>query len=104
MRVEEIAIRQEARQMLNEAGINQNTLKDMVKEILDEKLEKAIYQALHERDVNQAVSNKIEQCMNNKANQIVREEIRRKINGIFDHMTVSVDITDKAGQHITNVK
>lgn len=104
MRVEEIAIRQEARQMLNEAGINQNTLKDMVKEILDEKLEKAIYQALHERDVNQAVSNKIEQCMNNKANQIVKEEIRRKINGIFDHMTVSVDITDKAGQHITNVK
>ena len=104
MRVEEIAIRQEARQMLNEAGINQNTLKNMVKEILDEKLEKAIYQALHERDVNQAVSNKIEQCMNNKANQIVREEIRRKINGIFDHMTVSVDITDKAGQHITNVK
>lgn len=104
MRVEEIAIRQEARQMLNEAGINQNTLKDMVKEILDEKLEKAIYQALHERDVNQAVSNKIKQCMNNKANQIVREEIRRKINGIFDHMTVSVDITDKAGQHITNVK
>lgn len=104
MRVEEIAIRQEARQMLNEAGINQNTLKNMVKEILDEKLEKAIYQALHERDVNQAVSNKIEQCMNNKANQIVREEIRRKINGIFDHMTVSVDITDKTGQHITNVK
>ena len=104
MRVEEIAIRQEARQMLNEAGINQNTLKNMVKEILDEKLEKAIYQALHERDVNQAVSNKIEQCMNNKANQIVKEEIRRKINGIFDHMTVSVDITDKAGQHITNVK
>lgn len=104
MRVEEIAIRQEARQMLNEAGINQNTLKNMVKEILDEKLEKAIYQALHELDVNQAVSNKIEQCMNNKANQIVREEIRRKINGIFDHMTVSVDITDKAGQHITNVK
>ena len=31
MNVEQIAIRQEVRQMLNEAGINKNTLKDMVK-------------------------------------------------------------------------
>ena len=60
MRVEEIAIRQETRQMLNEAGINQNTLKDMVKEILNEKLDKAIYQALHEKDVDGAIGNKIE--------------------------------------------
>ena len=39
-----------------------------------------------------------------EARQIIREEIRHKINGIFEHITVSVDITDKAGQHITNVK
>lgn len=38
MTVEQIAIRQEVRQMLNEAGINKNTLKDMVKEVLQEEL------------------------------------------------------------------
>lgn len=104
MRVEEIAIRQEARQMLNEAGINQNTLKDMVKEILDEKLDKAICQALHEKDVDGAVSRKIETCIQKEANAIVREAITRRICGIFDHMTISVDITDKDGQFMTNVR
>ena len=46
MTVERIAIRQEVRQMLNEAGINKNTLKDMVKEVLQEELKRAIFQAL----------------------------------------------------------
>lgn len=104
MRVEEIAIRQEARQMLNEAGINQNTLKEMVKEILNEKLDKAIYQALHEKDVDGAIGDKIEWCIQRKANDIVRDEIRRKVGSIFDRMTVCVDITDKEGQHVTNVR
>lgn len=104
MRVEEIAIRQEARQMLNEGGINQNTLKDMVREILNEKLDKAIYQALHEKDVDGAIEDKIEWCIQQKANDIVRDEIRRKVGSIFDHMTVYVNITDKEGQHVTNVR
>ena len=50
MTVEQIAIRQEVRQMLNEAGINKATLKDMAKEVLKEELGKAIKQALEETD------------------------------------------------------
>ena len=34
MNVEEIALRREIRQMLNEAGFNKNTLKDEVKAVL----------------------------------------------------------------------
>ena len=60
MTVEQIAIRQEVRQMLNEAGINKNTLKDMVKEVLQEELKRAIFQALHETNTSDAISNKIE--------------------------------------------
>lgn len=41
MKIEEIYMRQEIRQMLNEAGITKNTLKDMVKEVLNEELGKA---------------------------------------------------------------
>ena len=52
MRVEEIAVRQEIRQMLNEAGINKNTLKDMVKEILQEEVSKACRQGFNEKDVS----------------------------------------------------
>ena len=35
MIVEQIASRQEVRQMLTEAGINKNTMKEMVKEVLE---------------------------------------------------------------------
>lgn len=38
MRVEEIALRQEIRQMLNEAGINKNTLRDMAEKLCGKKL------------------------------------------------------------------
>ena len=34
MRVEEIAVRQEVRQMLSEAGLNRNTLREMTQQIL----------------------------------------------------------------------
>jgi len=42
MTVEQIVMRHEIRQMLNEAGINKNTLKDMVKEVLEEEINKAV--------------------------------------------------------------
>lgn len=104
MRVEEIAIRQEVRQMLNEAGINRNTLKDMVREALEEKLDKAVHQAIQEKDVDGSICSRIENCIGKKADSMVRDEIRRRVGCIFDRMTVSVDITDKEGQHVTNVR
>lgn len=104
MRVEEIAIRQEVRQMLNEAGINRNTLKDMALDALNEKLDKAVYQAMREKDIEGSICNRIENCIGKKADNMVRDEIRRRVACIFDRMTVSVDITDKEGQHVTNVR
>ena len=104
MRVEEIALRQEIRQMLNEAGINKNTLKDMVKEVLTESIERATVQALHERDLDSAVGSNIQRCIDNAARNIVREEIRNRASNIFNRMTVSVEITDNDGQQVTTVR
>lgn len=101
MRVEEIAVRQEVRQMLNEAGINQNTLKQMVKDVLAENVEKATKQAFHEKDIDGVISKKIENCTNNAAATIVRDEIRKKVNDIFHRMTVEVRIIDSHGEHVT---
>lgn len=100
MKVEEIALRQEIRQMLSEAGLNRNTLKEMAKEVLNEEIEKAIKQALNESDTEGKITQKIEYCITNSASQIVREEIRRKVDSIFNRMTISVDITDKDGQSV----
>ena len=38
MRVEEIALRHEIRQMMNEAGINKTTIREMVQDVLKEEI------------------------------------------------------------------
>ena len=42
MRVEEIAVRQEVRQMLAESGLNRNTLREMTQQILREEIKKQV--------------------------------------------------------------
>ena len=46
MRVEEIAVRQEVRQMLSEAGLNRNTLREMTQQILREEIKKQVKYAV----------------------------------------------------------
>lgn len=62
MRVEEIALRQEIRQMLNEAGINKNTLHDMAKEVMQEEIAKQVKNALNQSNINNIVYRKIDSC------------------------------------------
>ncbi len=100
MRVEEIAVRQEVRQMLNEAGVNRNTLNDMVRDVLHEEVGKAVEQVLHETNTEGAVSNKIKQYIDKSVERIMREVIRNRVSNVFDRMKISVDITDKEGQSI----
>lgn len=100
MNVEQIAIRQEVRQMLNEAGINKNTLKDMVKDVLQEEVSKACKQAVNESDVDSAIARKINDSFEKIVREATRDEIRKRVHGIFDRMTISIDITDKDGQSV----
>ena len=51
MTIEQIAIRQEVRQLLNEAGINKNTMKEIVNEVISEELSKAVKHVMHEMDL-----------------------------------------------------
>lgn len=97
MTVEQIAIRQEIRQMLSEAGINKNTLKDMVKEVLKEEVERACKQAVNETDVDSAIAGKINDNFGRIVREATKDEIRGRVQGIFNRMTISVDITDENG-------
>lgn len=93
MTIEQIAIRQEVRQMLSEAGINKNTLKDMVKDVLNEELERAVKQALNETDI----SDKVSRCFHDTLKTVMKEEVRNRIVSPFNRMQISVDITDEHG-------
>lgn len=59
MRVEEIALRHEIRQMMNEAGINKNVIRDMAKTILKEEIDKQVKNALNQTNVNAIIKENI---------------------------------------------
>ena len=52
MRIEEIALRQEARQMLCEAGLNKEELKELVLKDIDDKVIQAIESKIKGIDLN----------------------------------------------------
>ena len=95
MRVEEMALRREIRQMLNEAGFNKNTIKDLVKEVLKEELTKAIKQAVGETnyDIVGYTKSNIDSVINKTTEKVVREKITDAIVGsYFRSMKVDVSI------------
>lgn len=95
MQATEIALRQEIRQMLNEAGINKNTLKDMAKEVMTECVKKAVTQAFHEKNIDTIVEKRANSVLNNASTEIVRQEIRRQVSSIFSNISVDIRIHDE---------
>jgi len=95
MRVEEMALRSEIRQILNEAGFNKNTLKELVKEVLRETLDKAIKQAIAETncDIAEYTKKNIDSVINKATEKVVREKITDALVGsYFKRMNVNVKI------------
>lgn len=98
MRIEEIALRQEIRQMLNEAGVNKTILKEMVTEVLQEEVSKACQRAVNENDVNSAIARRVDYKFDEIVREIMKDEIRKRIKKIFNSLIISVDIVNKDGQ------
>lgn len=91
MRVENIVMRQEIRQMLNEVGINKDTLRDMTKEVLREEIGKQIKKVGNIGDmVTLMVRNKVSDRMPYDFNHLLREVIKEEIRNLMD---VKVDVS-----------
>jgi hypothetical protein len=97
MTVEQIAIRQEVRQMLSEAGINKNTMKEMAKQVLEEEMNKAIKQAIQEMDFESKINYDFQKKIDSALRTEMRDQIKDRICSVFNRMTISVDVTDKNG-------
>ena len=94
MTVQEMAIRNEVRQMLNEAGINRETLKDMVRESINDIVKSQVNQVLQERqdtDLSEAVSKYLDSNMNT----IIRKSAESAIKDKLRYMNLSVNVTAK---------
>lgn len=86
MRVEEIALRQEIRQMLNEAGINKNTLRDMAEKVMQEEIEKQVKNAINQSNIDGIVYRKINSY---ELNEMMRAAIRKEIS---EAVRINIDV------------
>ena len=97
MRVEEMALRSEIRQMLNEAGLNRETIKQMVEETIEDVIKNQVNQVLMERrneDLSKVVANYLDNNMQKLVRETARDAIQQKMRWLdFD---VNVNVTDKA--------
>jgi hypothetical protein len=101
MTIEQIVMRQEIRQILNEAGINKNTMKDLVNEVIYEELTKAVKQVMHEMDIDTIIHNKTNGSLQEAVRKELRASIDDRVRGVFNRMMITVDIKDDAGHSAT---
>lgn len=74
MTIEQIEIRKLISQMLADEGINRTTLKNMVKDVLDEKIENAIAQALQETDFEGMSKSRIDRLVDREMTRLIEQQ------------------------------
>lgn len=93
MKVEEMALRSEIRQMLNEAGFNRETIKQLVKDSIDDIVKNQVNQVTMERkekDLSEIVSNCIDSRLSNQIRNISENVIREKLRWMQFNINVNV--------------
>lgn len=93
MRVEEIALRQEARQMLVEAGLDKESLKELVLKDMDDKVLKAIEGKIKGMNFEQMVYQKVDSALTKAVNEIVQKQVNNFFykNPLKIHATASFE-------------
>jgi ribosomal protein S3AE len=87
MTVEGIELRKILTQMLADNDINRETIKSFVKEIVNEKVDKAINQVMHERNIIYLVNNTV----NELTRTIVKDEIANKVRKTLNCTSITIE-------------
>ena len=97
MKAQEMVMRSEIRQILNEAGINRETVKQMVKDTIEDVIKAQVNQVLMERKGND-LSAVVGQYVDRQTFDIVRtaatDAIKNRLR--FLDFSVSVHVTDRS--------
>ena len=97
MTIEQIELRKILTQMLAENGLNRETIKGFVREIIEEKIDKSINDIIHPTssvNMDNAINRRVDKFIDNEIDKVVRSEIHKQINGYFTNISVSVNLTD----------
>lgn len=87
MTVEQIELRKILSQMLADNGINREILKEMVNEVLEEKVEKAIRQVLSESNITGIVNGKIDKI----SRRVIEDEVINKVRRVLNCTSLSIN-------------
>ena len=100
MKTQEMALRNEIRQMMNEAGINRETIKQMVKDLLCEVISSQTAQALNETNIENMVMKYIKNNAQYWVNSVVKDQIFDGLRyGVHDSkVDISINVVPKEGE------
>lgn len=98
MKAEEMMFRSEVRQMLNEAGINRETVKQMVRETLDDIVKAQVNQVLMERK-EADLAGVVKEYLNERMWKIVRDTTESVVKDKMRwyNFSVNVNVENKEG-------
>lgn len=94
MTIEQIELRKILTQMLADNGINRETIMNFVKEIVNEKVEKAISRTVHEVDINGMVRSTVRET----TKRALQEEVSRKVRSTLSSVSISLECHERPKQ------
>ena len=97
MTVEQIEIRKILNQMLADNGINRETIKDIIKDCIDERVDKALKHLENKSDgdfanIDDRIQGAIDKFVKQEIERQAREVIRHKVGYFFNQITVNVEL------------
>ena len=106
MTVEQIEIRKILNQMLADNGINRETIKDIIKECIGERVDKSLKHLESQSngnfaDIDSRIQNAIDKFVKQEIEKQAKEVIREKVRNIFSTIFVDVQLnhpTEKGGE------
>lgn len=82
MTVEQIELRKILTQMLADNGINRETVKGFVEEIVSEKVDRAIDRIIHETNMDSLIARQVQDTIRTTISDEVRWNVRRVLGSV----------------------
>ena len=99
MKATEMMIRSEIRQMLNEAGLNRDTIRDIVNNAIHEIITKQVKYVLEQRPEKE-LDGVVKKWMDNNMNSVLRKQVESVVKDKLRWLDfrVSIDMPDNSNK------
>lgn len=88
MTAEELMVKKAISQLMADAGVNRETIKQIVREVIEEKVEKVVAQQVSQTNLDRFIEREIDKCLKD----IVYEKVRRATSSVS--ISISYDRSD----------